>query len=447
MASPGSFVPVVALPRRWPRTVKAGVVQAMGLAHLTITCVRGWCANSLLERVRLAGENERLTTEVAWLHEELRIKNARLAAIPARNRPHYPPPERLAILQLRAARGWTQAQTAARFLLADGTVASWMDRLDEEGPKALVQLLTPVNRFPDFVRHIVTSLKTTCPILGVQRIANLLARAGLHLGRTTVRRFLRRPTPLPAPVPSPAATGATSLRISPRTVKSRAPNHAWNIDLTVVPAAGGLWCPWLPQALVQRWPFCWWTVVVLDHFSRKMIAAGLFGKQPTALEVCALLDRAVRKAGRAPKYTITDQGAQFQDDYRDWCSWHGVKPRFGAVGRYGSIAVIERFMRTLKQECCRRILVPYGRDAMARELTSFTTWYNEFRPHEGLHGATPDEIYRGVQQAHVGPRFETRRKYPTRKRKLRARKGTRLVLVLAHLDGKGHLPIVDLGAA
>jgi hypothetical protein len=64
-----------------------------------------------------------------------------------------------------------------------------------------------------------------------------------------------------------------------------------------------------------------------------------------------------------------------------------------------------------------------------------------------LHGATPDEIYRGVQQAHVGPRFETRRKYPTRKHKLRARKGTHLVLVLAHLDGKGHLLIVDLRAA
>jgi hypothetical protein len=33
---------------------------------------------------------------------------------------------------------------------------------------------------------------------------------------------------------------------------------------------------------------------------------------------------------------------------------------------------------------------------MARELTSFTTWYNESRPHEGLHGATPDEINRGA---------------------------------------------------
>jgi hypothetical protein len=32
-------------------------------------------------------------------------------------------------------------------------------------------------------------------------------------------------------------------------------------------------------------------------------------------------------------------------------------------------------------------------------------------------------------------------------RKLRARKDTRVELILAHVDGKAHLPIVDLRAA
>jgi putative transposase len=304
-----------------------------------------------------------------------------------------------------------------------------------------------VNRFPEFVRQLVTSLKASYPVLGIQRIANLLARAGLRLGTTTVRRFLKRATPYPVPTPASTATATSLARAALHTVKSRAPNHTWHIDLTIVPTGGGHWCPWLPRALAQRWPFCWWIAVVLDHFSRKLIATGIFGKQPTALEICALLDSAVGKAGRPPKYTITDQGVQFRDDYHDWCSWHGVKPRFGAIGRYGSIAIIERFMRALKQECLRRILVPYGHDALARELTSFTTWYNGFRPHEGLHGATPDEIYRGVQPAHLGPMFETRHKYPTRRRKLRARKGAPLELILAHVDGKTHLPIVGLRAA
>ena len=47
----------------------------------------------------------------------LRIKDARLVRIPPRNRPHYPPAGRLAILALRAARGWNTSQTAARFLV------------------------------------------------------------------------------------------------------------------------------------------------------------------------------------------------------------------------------------------------------------------------------------------------------------------------------------------
>ena len=31
----------------------------------------------------------------------------------------------------------------------------------------------------------------------------------------------------------------------------------------------GMWCTWLPFALPQRWPFCWWVLVAVDHFSRR----------------------------------------------------------------------------------------------------------------------------------------------------------------------------------
>ena len=42
--------------------------------------------------------------------------------IPPQRRPHYPPIERLAILELRAARGWSLAQTARRLLVTSLTV-------------------------------------------------------------------------------------------------------------------------------------------------------------------------------------------------------------------------------------------------------------------------------------------------------------------------------------
>ena len=47
--------------------------------------------------------------------------------------------------QLRAAHGWSQAQTAARFLSSAPTISHWNERLDEDGPDALVQVPVPVS--------------------------------------------------------------------------------------------------------------------------------------------------------------------------------------------------------------------------------------------------------------------------------------------------------------
>lgn len=58
----------------------------------------------------------------------------------------------MSILGLRAARGWSLQPTAEAFLLTAATIASWMKRLDEEGPDALVQLREPVNKFSEFAQ-------------------------------------------------------------------------------------------------------------------------------------------------------------------------------------------------------------------------------------------------------------------------------------------------------
>jgi len=111
--------------------------------------------------------------------------------IPPHRRPRYPPTERMAALELKAARGWSLEQTAKALLVTAATIASWMKRLDEEGPDALVQTREPVNKFPDLVRYIVQRLKALCPSTGKVKIAQTLTRAGLHLGSTTVGRMLK----------------------------------------------------------------------------------------------------------------------------------------------------------------------------------------------------------------------------------------------------------------
>ena len=143
--------PRIALPKGWNVSVRSAVIHAIALANYAMVYTRSWAANSVNERVRLKAENGRLKTELALRVEQQRITDVRMALIPPHRRPQYPPGERMAILELKAARGWSLEQTAKAFLVTPATVASWMKRIDEEGPNALVQLPQPVNKFPEFV--------------------------------------------------------------------------------------------------------------------------------------------------------------------------------------------------------------------------------------------------------------------------------------------------------
>ena len=61
----------------------------------------------------------RLETDVALIREELRIVSSRWARIDPHRRPQYPPLERMAILELRAMRGWSNAETARHFFVSN----------------------------------------------------------------------------------------------------------------------------------------------------------------------------------------------------------------------------------------------------------------------------------------------------------------------------------------
>jgi hypothetical protein len=64
-----------------------------------------------------------------------------------------------------------------------------------------------------------------------------------------------------------------------------------------------------------------------------------------------------------------------------------------AAGTLRACAIIERFFRSLKQEWLRRILVPLRRDRMQNELASYLRWFETSRPHQGLGGRTPRDVY------------------------------------------------------
>jgi hypothetical protein len=107
-------------------------------------------------------------------------------------------------------------------------------------------------------------------------------------------------------------------------------------------------------------------------------------------------------------------------------------------------------MRTLKAEGMRRILTPLILAGMRAEVAAFCLWYNVHRPHRALGGATPAEVRDGEASARDGPSWEARPRYPLRDRratrKRRRAKGA-LPLVVTHVEGRKHLPIVALRRA
>ena len=327
--------PTIPLPKAWKKQVRSAVLHVLSLAQYAAVYTRGWAADGRNRDARLKAQIDQLAQEVALLREEIRIKDARLKRIDPHRRPHYPATERMAIVELRAARGWSLENTARVFFVTAATVASWIKRIDEEGRDALVQIPEPVNRFPDFTRYAVQRLKVLCPSMGQVKIAQTLARAGQHLGPTTVGRILQEKS---KPTPKLPATSSTAAPV----VTSKYPNHVWNVDLTTVPVGAGFWCSWIPLALPRRWPFCGWVAVAIDHYSRRAMGTALFKKEPSSIQVRAFLGRTIADGGAKPKHLISDKGPQFWPchGFKDWCDRRGIKPRFGAVGKHGSIALV-----------------------------------------------------------------------------------------------------------
>jgi hypothetical protein len=131
----------------------------------------------------------------------------------------------MAVTELRAMRGWSKAETARHFFVSDEAIRSWLRRADDD---SLLQTTTPVNRFPDFDRYAVQRIKLFCPSLGKVKITETLARAGIHIGKTTVGRILKE-----KPVDSPDPTEDTSKCSR---IVSKYPNHRSQMALMLCSA-------------------------------------------------------------------------------------------------------------------------------------------------------------------------------------------------------------------
>ncbi len=233
----------------------------------------------------------------------------------------------------------------------------------------------PANKTPKEITALIWEITKSNISWGRVRIANQLSLLNIFISASTVRNILRRP----APDMTPASTTKkdNNEKIEARPIPAWYPNHVWSVDTTTV-LCWGLW----PIHIF----------VVIDHFSRKVMSvAALEG--PNAGWINNALESAIEKHG-APKHIISDQAGVFTGNvFAELLDSWNVKPRFGAVGKHGSISVTERVIKTLKYEWLKRVPIIKGFDHLTMLCEECECWYNSWRPHMTLDGIRPDDVY------------------------------------------------------
>jgi transposase InsO family protein len=180
--------------------------------------------------------------------------------------------------------------------------------------------------------------------------------------------------------------------------------------------------------------------VILDVFSRAPLAARVFYQEPTGLDMAKLLARTARRFG-PPRHSVSDQGTQFKSDtFHKALARLGIKHRYGAIGKTGSIAIIERFFRTLKTiAAVRSPAAPLLRRDLESRLALAFLYYLWLRPHQGLGGAIPAQVRAGSRNDR--PAFPPPRGAPGQA------VNVTLDVEIRHLDREEHLPYLVRKAA
>ncbi len=356
---------------------------------------------------RTIGRHRPLSGKIAILEERVRrfeaendLLRARFRRLPPRRRPRYLPHERLEILWHAARYRLSVAATARTFCITRQTVTTWRRVARRKDSN----LLPPMNRLPVLVHELVHRLKHEWPRWGSRRIAGQLARLGVKASRSSVQRILRHPR---APRPDDCVLPHTYTGLL-----AKRPNHVCMIDFTRLK---GIVRPVFVGA-------------VIDAFSRKVLAIGFIRGEPDSNFALRLLREAIGCHG-APTWLVSDKDRALRNKLVNaLLRRHGIRRRYGAVGRKGSIAIIERMWRSMKHEYVRHLFLYRSTKALDLRLKRWARWHNAERPHQGLGQQTPDEIYRG--------------RPPGRTRDLTA--GT---LSVRFLDGDKRLPILRLTRA
>jgi putative transposase len=224
------------------------------------------------------------------------------------------------------------------------------------------------------------------PNFGYRRLWALLRfRDGVRVNRKSVYRIVklrkwmvhqRRNTPRP--------------RVQAKISRAERSNQRWAMDMTHIPCGQDGWAH---------------LVAVVDCHDREVVGyelalRGRAREAERAIEdACIARFGTLRPAGETPMVR-SDNGLIFQSRrFRRACRDYRLKQEFITPYTPEQNGIVERFFRSLKEECVWQHTFESFTD-VRREVRSWIRWYNEGRPHQSLGYRSPSQ-YRAEQAQQV----------------------------------------------
>lgn len=300
----------------------------------------------------------------------------------------YTPEQRRASVEAFLRSGRTRTEFAALWGVSLCTLSKWLKRYEDEGPQGLETRRVAGPGRPrtiePAVRAEIVRTKRRFPSFGMRRVRDWLARfRGVRVSAGTVQKTLKEHDL----ANGPERPKAKRKPKPPRRFERARPMQLWQSDIT--------------SYLLTRHSRRVYLTVLLDDRSRYVVAWSLCSHQKSELVIDSLLE-GIARFGK-PEEVLTDQGRQY-------FSWRGKSGFQKLLDREGIRHVVSRTHHPQTLGKCERLWKTVGEEfwerskpqdlAEARErLGHYFAHYNHFRPHQGIEGLVPADVFFGAQSA------------------------------------------------
>lgn len=287
--------------------------------------------------------------------------------------PHMPKVRRDAV-QLVKYRGWSMRKVARRYGVEPSTVSRWCRKDPTGGWHEIPTLSSKPKSSPRALpREIVHAIITKR--VGRRRCGQVIHRElladGISVSLCSVQRTLKRchllkeRSPWKRPhdaTPRPGATHAGAL-LQCDTVHFVLPDGSRLYVYTLVD-------------IYSRWAY--------SEVSLKL----------RAYKSASFITRAQKRAPFAFQMIQTDHGPEFSTRFTHILARKKLAHRHSRVRQCNDNAHVERFNRTLQDECLRG--VPRKTSSFSKAIAAYLPYYNGERMHMGIDFKTPAQMLSGV---------------------------------------------------